>query len=268
MLISLPFLILTFIVYGSISELRNLHGKCLMSYIVAITILYIGLIVVNLANDWFIGGEFPCLLLGYLIYIGTHLCFFWLNVMCFVVHMAFKVEKRTTRDDERQFKFFSCYAFGVPILMTFIVYFIDLTEFVPLDYRPEIGVNACFVKTDPKAPQMIYIHIPIAILLFINIVLYSITAYKVYKHRTMKKISKNTKKMEDNKEIFTIYFRLFLMNGATWMMESISFFTEPCHSSLLYRIFYITDILNCLQGIIIFILFVCKENVRKTVMNK
>lgn len=39
MLISVPFLLVTLIVYSLIPELRNLHGKCLMCYVFGLTVI-------------------------------------------------------------------------------------------------------------------------------------------------------------------------------------------------------------------------------------
>jgi hypothetical protein len=61
---------------------------------------------------------------------------------------------------------------------------------------------------------------------------------------------------------FFLYLRLFIVMGATWSMESISWvFDSPWF-------FYVSDILNCLQGFIIFILFVWKPKVKKLIVRR
>lgn len=50
--------------------------------------------------------------------------------------------------------------------------------------------------------------------------------------------------------------------GATWSMESISWVFESTY------IFYVSDLLNCLQGFIIFILFVWKPKVKKLIIRR
>lgn len=50
--------------------------------------------------------------------------------------------------------------------------------------------------------------------------------------------------------------------GVTWVVEIVSFaFPDTV-------ILYLASILNCLQGIIIFILFVCKPNVKKLIARR
>ena len=50
MIISLPFLLLTFMVYAVLSELKNLHGLCLMSYVGCLFIAYTILAIVQLGG--------------------------------------------------------------------------------------------------------------------------------------------------------------------------------------------------------------------------
>lgn len=51
MLISIPFLVVTFLVYGLISELRNLHGKSLMCYVANLIVLYVSLSIIQLNGE-------------------------------------------------------------------------------------------------------------------------------------------------------------------------------------------------------------------------
>lgn len=265
MLISLPFLVLTFFVYGFIPELRNLHGKCLMSYIVALMIFFIGLIVINWEKQ-FEAQDFWCKFFGFMVYIGVLLCFFWLNVMCYDIWSAFKIGMRAHGSDRKRFFFYSLYASGVPIIFTLIVYVIDSTEFVPLRFRPQIGEKRCWI-IESKTVEAIYVYIPISIILIINIVLYSVTAYTIYRVQKETAIvrrgeSQRHSKMDADKDKFILYLRLFIVMGVTWMMESVSFLFKTPY------IFYVTDVLNCLQGLLIFIFFVWKKKVRKLILRR
>lgn len=50
--------------------------------------------------------------------------------------------------------------------------------------------------------------------------------------------------------------------GLSWGMESISWFLPNSYA------FYVSDILNCLQGFIIFLLFVWKPKVKKLIVRR
>lgn len=265
MMISLPFLLATFLIYGCMPELRNLHGKSLMCYVFGLTIFYVGIITVNM-NKQLYHGTFECKIVSLMTYMGVLSCFFWLNVMCYDIWSAFKVGMRTQGSDQKRFLLYSTYAFGVPIVFTSFVFAIDSSEFVPLQFRPQMGVNRCWFH-DSKMIEAIYVYFPISTILIVNIFLYSITARTIHRVQRETSIirrsdSQRHTKMNADKDKFFMYLRLFIVMGATWLMESISFFFETPY------IFYVTDILNCLQGIFIFVLFVWKPKVKKILLKR
>lgn len=59
MLISIPFLLATFLVYVLLPEKRNLHGKCMMNYVFTLTVAYVVLVYIQIFpidNDEFCVG--------------------------------------------------------------------------------------------------------------------------------------------------------------------------------------------------------------------
>lgn len=56
---------------------------------------------------------------------------------------------------------------------------------------------------------------------------------------------------------FSLFLRLFIMMGVTWSMEVISWAISP--DSIF---FHLTDAINITQGVLIFILFVCKPKIK------
>ena len=80
MLISVPFLVLTFLVYCFLPELRNLLGKSLMCYVFGLTVFYIMWSTIQLKDTF---NLIPCKLVAYVTYISILTCFFWLNVMSY-----------------------------------------------------------------------------------------------------------------------------------------------------------------------------------------
>lgn len=90
MIFSLPFLLVTFLIYGYFSELRNLHGKSLMCLVLGLMIMYTFLITVQIDHETFIVDTFWCVFCGYGIYVGVLLSFFWMNVMCYDIWSTFR----------------------------------------------------------------------------------------------------------------------------------------------------------------------------------
>lgn len=178
MIFSLPFLVITFCVYGFIPELRNLHGKSLMCYVFSLMTLYVSLSVVQLDGGTFMPEALPCIFSAYMIYISVLLCFFWLNVMCYDIWSTFRSGIRGRGGDRKRFLMYCVYAFGVPILLTCCLYLIDISS-LDKELRPLMGIKRCWIQHS-RLVELIYIYTPISIILIVNIILYSITAYKIF----------------------------------------------------------------------------------------
>lgn len=48
------------------------------------------------------------------------------------------------------------------------------------DYKPLIGMRRCWIQPE-RAPEAIFVYTPISVIILVNICLYSVTAYKIYK---------------------------------------------------------------------------------------
>lgn len=90
MLISVPFLVITFLVYACISELRNLHGKALMCYLVGLIFLYLSFSLIQLNHEKIREISWLCTSVGYIAFISVLVCFSWLNVMCYDIYFTFR----------------------------------------------------------------------------------------------------------------------------------------------------------------------------------
>lgn len=88
MLLSVPFLLITLFVYACIPELRNMHGKSLMCYVLGLTVGYTALSLVQMRL--FAAETTPCVVAGYTLYFFFMVSFFWLNVMSFDIYWTFR----------------------------------------------------------------------------------------------------------------------------------------------------------------------------------
>lgn len=80
MLLSVLFILITLFVYSCIPKLRNLNGKCLMCYLVALAIAYALLSFIELYGPNYI-NPILCYVAGYLIYCSFLAVFSWLSVI-------------------------------------------------------------------------------------------------------------------------------------------------------------------------------------------
>lgn len=196
-------------------------------------------------------------------------------------HLSHRRSCGVKGNDKRRFLYYCLYAFGLPTLVTFLLFLADHYTIFPEEYRIGIGETNCFINNDTMG---IYLIRPISIVLLLNISLYSITAYKIYQVQKefsviQKGDSERHSKINLNKARyvnfqfllldfkrfflrFFLYLRLFIIMGVFWIFTVISF--EAKNSYVLH----VFDILNCLQGPLIFFFFIWKPNIKKMIINK
>lgn len=89
MLASVPLLLVTFLVYICLPELRNLHGKCLLGYLMSMAIGYTCLALVKINGEKYV-KPWLCKSVGFVIYFLFLSAFFWSNVISFDLWWNFK----------------------------------------------------------------------------------------------------------------------------------------------------------------------------------
>ncbi|GAB0093375.1 Methuselah, N-terminal domain [Sergentomyia squamirostris] len=265
MLLSVPFLVITFLVYAIIPELRNLHGKSLMCYVFGLTVGYVFLSVIHLQVPL---SPFGCVFMGFTAYFSFLTSFFWLNVMCIDIWWAFRGVRGNQKDEERRkYIIYSLYAWGCSLTMLTISLVMQFTEAVPVHMRPGIGDKSCWLKGE-KITEFMYLYFPVIILISINVILFTLTSIQIRRMQKEAAVmnkgdSRRFNKMEADRDRFSLYLRLFIVMGVTWAMEVISWLVDPQS-----WVFYISDIGNCLQGFFIFMLFVWKPKIKKLIIKR
>ncbi|XP_014254265.1 G-protein coupled receptor Mth2-like isoform X1 [Cimex lectularius] len=270
MLVSIPFLLVTFFVYAIFKQLRSLHGYCLMSHVAALIASYSSLIVVQIASST-MDIQF-CILLGFAVQFFFLATFFWLNVMCIDIYWAFsgiKLRGTASERDRKKLLAYSFYAWGMPLIILAVTVGVDYSDSIPSSsiFKPNMGKDRCFFKG--RTATWTYFYGPMAVILFSNLILFSITAYRIWRHRreTAQSFHRGDSRRHDGNESerFNLYLKLFLVMGINWISELISFMFGKDVPQYLW---YITDITNTLQGVFIFLIFVWKKRVRKLLWEK
>ncbi|XP_063920687.1 G-protein coupled receptor Mth2-like isoform X13 [Zophobas morio] len=265
MIISMPFLLLTFIAYALLPD-RNLHMKALMIYVINLMLGYLLLVIIQLSEIRFSDGV--CTAMGYFCVFFFLVSFFWMNVICIDIWFAFSGlrgfsgSKKTA--ERKRFFMYCGYAFGMPVLHVLVVRLIDSSLAQNSDFKPGIGTGQCFLKRG--FPELLYFYGPMAILITINIILFTITAFKI---RSVKKETSMLKKedskrhsYENDKQTFNLYLKLLFAMGINWSMEIISWAVIWAGRAP-DAIWYLTDFCNAIYGVFIFFIFVFKRSIWK-----
>jgi G protein-coupled receptor Mth (Methuselah protein) len=228
-----------------------MFGKVLIGYVSSLVVAFIFLIVIN--EKFVVLGPF-CTVSGFCLYFSLILCFSFLNVMGFDLWSNITGNRRNVQS-KKKFLLYMAYAFGVPTLFLLLIVLLDKTGL----YTTSIGTNSCFFwDKDTAGDIWVYFYIPILIALAANTFFFVKTADHI--RQTKKEISArdNAKKDIHN---YWMFVRLFLLMGLTWILEMLAQLTE-------WDIFHLTDILNCLQGVMIFFSFAYQGKTKKLVKEK
>jgi len=262
MFISAVFLIVTFIVYGSIAELRNLTGIIIMCYSITLAVMFISLGTIQLATTS-ISLQF-CICLAVIAHFSFLSTFTWLNVMSIATWLDFRqkssssegsVASSTKKWDYRHLAaVYALYAWGLPLCIVIVARVMDLLS---IGIRPDFGVERCWFSDDISAAT--YLYAPVGVLILVNIVFFLMTIVKLHQANNPDQIVLNI----PVKRRLRATFCLFILMGISWIMEVFSFAV----GGLAY-IWIPTDILNILTGIGMFTIFVCNRRVRTMIAKK
>ncbi|XP_034950133.1 G-protein coupled receptor Mth2-like [Chelonus insularis] len=269
--ISTPFLAITFLVYALLRELKNIHGLTLMAYVASLFVAYVALVIVQFGSQAVIEAKTLCMTLAFIIHFSFLASFFWLNVMCFDIWWTFggfrSMQGSVRQSERKKFKIYSIYAWGCASILTMVCLIMDLHPNIPTTLiRPQFGTSACWFMTE-KA-KAIYFYGPAGVTFICNIILFISTAIKIIHHKRETAVQlrgSDSRRHDDNKQWFNLYLKLFIVMGINWSMEIVSWlFKEKVPD----YVWYVTDLANTLQGVIIFIIFVWKEKIKRLLLKR
>ncbi|XP_046835019.1 G-protein coupled receptor Mth2-like [Vespa crabro] len=277
-LTSCAFLLTTLVVYVCLPVLQNLHGKTLMCHVGSLLLAFVCLLLIS----WLTPDSTPeestatvsCKFLGYAMLFSFLSAFSWLNVMCFDIWWTFGGSRGNTstrgRGHRKRFLLYCAYAWGLACLITVLGIVVDHTDFFPKYLRPTIGRASCwFTSGSNLHGELLFFIAPLTLQLLINIVFFVITSINCNKVKT--EINRvitdpsdiRNKRFQADRTKLIMNIKLFIVMGISWILEIVSYFLNNYAKDLKWReeFFYASDTFNCLQGLLIFILFVLKSRV-------
>ena len=80
-----------------------------------------------------------------------------------------------------RFILFSIFAWGLAASLTALVICLDVLLPDGSDMKPNVGISSCFIE-DVGYKRVFLFHIPILVLMMINLVLYLVTIYNLFRH--------------------------------------------------------------------------------------
>uniref|UniRef100_A0A1B6M8D2 G-protein coupled receptors family 2 profile 2 domain-containing protein n=1 Tax=Graphocephala atropunctata TaxID=36148 RepID=A0A1B6M8D2_9HEMI len=189
--------------------------------------------------------------------------------MCFDIWWVFSglmpLRGSIKEAEHKKFLIYSGYAWGGPLLMSLATATMEFHPSVPAGYiKPQFGIDRCWFKG--AEAQVMYFYLPIGVLVFANLMMFSTTSCRLKAHTNNSKMlqSEDSRRHQENeKQRFNLYLKLFVVMGVTWVMELVSFVVGGSQ-----LIWLLSDTCNTLQGLLIFVIFVCKPRILQLIRQR
>ncbi|CAH1240436.1 ADGRL2 [Branchiostoma lanceolatum] len=253
MVVSLTTLAVTIVTYLLFSSLRTLPGLTILNLS---TSLFLSQVVfLSSVNRENISSDLLCKVTGMGIHYLYLTSFFWMNVTAFMVYKTFVVEKtiivRCRSDHMRKALRYMAYAWGCPLIIVSICAVLEFVETGPLK-DIEFGYGGkvtCWISK--LYPLIFAFFVPLAIIIVANAILFIITVISITRTRSVQ--GKNAR------QNVKVYVRLSTVMGFTWIF---GFLAVVVNTRILTEIlWFLFIIFNCLQGVFLFVAFVCNTRV-------
>lgn len=187
--------------------------------------------------------------------------FFWMTLMSYEIFKQIHGMRVVDRDGHRgllQRK--APIGYGIPAFIVLITLVVEITAPQCSSIRPKFGDKSCLFNG--KLDKFIFLYLPILLLLLVNTFMFIYIACCVLKNRKTEAMVTKRGSPKEKFDQMCLYLRLFFGMGIIWYFELIAFFVN---GAVAEEVFYLTDTLNMLQGVWVFVTFVCKRNVMKVV---
>ncbi|XP_062579349.1 uncharacterized protein LOC134241298 [Saccostrea cucullata] len=240
-IISLLSLVITFITYCMFAILRTLPGINNMCLVVSLFMAQLLMIVRPSISST---GLAVISALSHFSWLST---FLWLQVCSFHMYRVFGAKSRSDfygNQNRKIFIQYFLYAFGSSLLIVLFNIFVTLI----VTKGEYTGYDKASTLMKYKLAFIITLIIPLCFVCVTNVIFYILTAYKI---QSTPSIEKTT----GNRVHFAVYVKLFSLTGLSWILQIIDSFVAISVLS------YFVAILNGLQGLFIFLSYVCNQRV-------
>ncbi|XP_059489772.1 probable G-protein coupled receptor Mth-like 1 [Neocloeon triangulifer] len=242
-----------------------LHWRCQTCHVACLLVADVLLAVVQFSGRS-ISERAPeaCTIMAVLMHFFFLAAFFWLNAMCFNIWWTFRDLRPVSTDPGQErfrYRAFSLYAWGFPLVITCAALTLDL---LPVDedmaktlLRPRFGEKRCWFYGDLDIFAFFYG--PVGVLLLLNFVLFAATTRELtcgLWRREGVKTGGGSHSSTERTTLGNVCLKLVVVMGVTWLADIVSWFVGgPSY------LWYITDLINALQGVFIFIVVGCQPQV-------
>ncbi|KAK7871716.1 hypothetical protein R5R35_014003 [Gryllus longicercus] len=259
------FLVATLLTHALLPELRrSAHAKALMCHCGALAVAFAALSAGHVLR---VAAEPFCSASAFMVQYFFLATFFWLNVMCFDLAWTFgrlSAQPPSAEGQRRRFLGYSLYAWGSPALITAATLALQYAAPQHLPLLPHIGARRCWIDT--KTAELLYYYLPVLLLLVADVALFAFTVIRIqreHRHTALLRTGSSSHATRGGRaphsqgprrRMLRVLSRLFCVMGVSWVTEVIAWTVD----SQAFPFWYVTDPINFLRGLLIFVFFCWK----------
>ena len=193
-------ILVTSAVYLIIPDFKNLHGKIVLSNILAIAFFTFYMIfVLNIQEN----SLLTCAVVGHFGYFASLSMFFWMTIMCIDLCWTFsKTELLNRRTEKIKFSLYSIVGWGIPVALTGTLCVSQYYLLSPSSQiNPRIGQEKCYF-TENNISEIIWMFVPLSITMVINVGAFMFMIMKLviakWETRTVRLTAENNQRNQNN----------------------------------------------------------------------
>lgn len=241
--VSLMCLLVSFITYCLFPRLRTLPGKNNMSLVFSLFWLQaFFLFGHNVAEN----NSSLCKAVGITVHFFLLAYFASISVCTFHMMRSIGNLQLINADNRRTFLFYLSFSYITPILVIGLNIALRMWQTKDIGYG---GNGVCFLNDRTSVTWSVIV--PLSCICSLNVVFFIKTVYNI---RSTPKILRSTSH-RTNKGDIIIYFKLFSITGITWLLQLVDLLFPMSFLSVGF------SILNVLQGVFIFVSYICNSRV-------
>jgi len=180
--------------------------------------------------------------------------FFWLNTMCFNIWWTFRDLRPQSLEKSQErwrLRLYELYAWGVPFFIVLTAAILDTMDKSEYLIQPGFTEKTCWFSGNKEI--LTYFFGPIGGLLVINLILFAATARELTCGLWKRELVKST---TERAALGRVCMKLVVVMGVTWIADVVSWAVGGPQ-----ELWYVTDLINCLQGVFIFIVVALQPQV-------
>ncbi|KAK4872682.1 hypothetical protein RN001_014711 [Aquatica leii] len=260
MIVSLPFLFVTFLVH-MLLPVKTIYIKCLIGFVLSLFFAYLTLVTIEYYRDF---DRTICYVVGMFCVLSFMLSFWWTNAMSLDIWLTFSGKtqgfgRNRQKAERKRFLIYFAYTSILSIIHIIIILSLSIWGDPEAWYNPLFGEDKCWFQGNVGV--MLYFYGPLACILILNVIFFGLTAWKIRQTQKETAVLRkgDSKSSSDDDKRFKVFLKLLLAMGGNWSLEVISFICEWQIGDVPVVITYLVDFCNVLYGVVIFFLFTFKK---------